>query len=58
MEYLYSDGENYCFMNTSTYDQEFIPAKQVGDAANFLKENIVCNVLFFENRAIGISLPY
>jgi elongation factor P len=58
MEYLYSDGENYCFMNTSTYDQEFIPAKQVGDAANFLKENIVCNVLFFENRAIGISLPF
>ena len=57
MEYLYSDGENYCFMNTSTYDQEFISQDQVGDARNFLKENTVCNVLIFDEKPIGISLP-
>jgi elongation factor P len=57
MEYLYSEGNRYCFMNTSTYDQEFLTEEQVGDTKNFLKENTVCNILFFEGRPIGISLP-
>jgi elongation factor P len=57
MAYLYSDGTNYCFMNTSTYDQEFISEDQVGEAKSFLKENTVCNVLFFEEKPIGITLP-
>ena len=57
MEYLYSDGEQYCFMNTSTYEQEFLSAEQVGDTINFLKENTICNILLFERRPIGISLP-
>ena len=57
MEYLYSDGNNYCFMNTSTYEQEFLPEDQVGDSLKFLKENTVCNVLFFDGRAIAILLP-
>jgi elongation factor P len=57
MEYLYSEGNRYCFMNTSTYDQEFLTEEQVGDTKNFLKENTVCNILFFEGRSIGISLP-
>ena len=38
MEYLYFDGDSYCFMNTSTYEQEFMTADQVGDAKDFLKE--------------------
>ncbi len=57
MEYLYSDGENYCFMNTATYSQDFLTEEQVSEAKDFLKENTICNVLFFEERAIGISLP-
>ena len=57
MEYLYSDGEQYCFMNTSTYDQIFLTQDQVGDAINFLKENTVCNVLLFKGSPIEISLP-
>ncbi|GBC60713.1 elongation factor P [Desulfonema ishimotonii] len=58
MEYLYSDGDSYCFMNTSNYEQEFMTADQVGDdTIAFLKENTVCNVLLFEGRAIGVSLP-
>ena len=58
MEYLYSEGDRFCFMNTSTYDQHFVTAEQVGDAKNFLKENTVCNILLFEGRPIGISLPF
>jgi elongation factor P len=57
MEFLYMDGDRYCFMNTTTYEQEFITAEQVGDARNFLKENTVCNILLFDGRPIGISLP-
>jgi elongation factor P len=58
MEYLYSDGESYCFMNTSNYEQEFLTPDQMGDTINFLKENTVCDILFFDGRAIGITLPF
>lgn len=57
MEYLYQDGDNYCFMNTTTYDQEFLPADQVGEARELLKENTVCSVLLFNGRPIGLTLP-
>ena len=57
MEYLYSDGDQYCFMNTSTYGQDFLTMEQVGESIHFLKENTVCNVLFFDNKPIGLSLP-
>jgi elongation factor P len=57
MEYLYADGDRYCFMNTSTYDQDFLTAGQVGDGLHFLKENTVCNILFFQDLAIGVTLP-
>lgn len=57
MEYLYYDGDRYCFMNTTTYDQDLLSGDQIGDAINFLKENTVCSVLLFENRPIGITLP-
>jgi elongation factor P len=57
MEYLYFDGERYCFMNTSTYSQELLTPDQVGEAKDLLKENTVCSVLFFEERPIGLTLP-
>jgi elongation factor P len=57
MEYLYFDGQNYCFMNTSNYEQEMLTAEQVGDAKAFLKENTVCSILMFARSAIGITLP-
>jgi len=57
MEYLYQDGESYCFMHSSTYEQIFLTAEQVGEALNFLKENTVCSVLLHDGKAIGITLP-
>ena len=57
MEYLYSDGEQYCFMNTTSYEQEFLTEEQVTEAKDFLRENTVCDILLFEGRPIGISLP-
>ncbi len=57
MEYLYSEGRDYCFMNTSTYEQNYLTEEQVGEAMNFLKENTVCNVLIFDGKPIEVSLP-
>ena len=57
MEYLYSDGDRYCFMNTSNYEQEFLTEEQIIDDKNFLKENTVCNILLYAGNPIGISLP-
>ena len=57
MEFLYSDGEQYCFMDTSSYEQEFLLEDQVGEAKYFLKENTTCMALVFDNKPIGISVP-
>jgi elongation factor P len=57
MEYLYAEGDQFCFMNMTTYVQEFLTVEQLGVAKDFLKENTVCNILLFEGRPIGISLP-
>ena len=57
MEYLYTDGDHYHFMNTTTYEQDSMSAEQLGESVKFLKENTVCNVLFFQGRPIGLSLP-
>ena len=57
MEYLYSDGDQLCFMNSSTYDQIFLNKEQIGDDIKFLKENTVCNILLFDARPIAVSLP-
>lgn len=57
MEYLYAEPDHFCFMDTSTYEQELISKKQLGDDIFLLKENTVCTVLFFNNTPIGITLP-
>jgi elongation factor P len=58
MEYLYYDGDKYCFMNTNTYEQVFLTEEQIGkENTGFLKENIVCKILFFESTPIGVTLP-
>ena len=57
MEYLYFDGESYCFMNTDNYEQEFLLPDGVGEARDLLKENTTLDMLFFDGRPIGLTLP-
>lgn len=57
MEYLYTDGDYYHFMNTSNYEQESMSGGQLGESVKYLKENTVCNVLLFQGKPIGLSLP-
>ncbi|HWQ27389.1 MAG TPA: elongation factor P [Dehalococcoidia bacterium] len=57
MQYLYNDGELWHFMNTETYDQIALTRQQVGDAANYLTENALCEVVMYEDEPIGVELP-
>lgn len=57
MEYLYSDGEFFHFMNTETYDQIQIPEPTLGEDALFLTENLAIQVLFYKGRPVNIELP-
>ncbi len=57
VQYLYSTGEDYFFMDTRTYDQSSLNANQLGDSKNFLKENMVIKVLYHRGNPIGIELP-
>lgn len=57
MQYLYQDGNGYCFMDNETYDQLYLTADQVGDAKNFLIENLEVQILLFEDRPLDLSLP-
>jgi elongation factor P len=57
VQYLYSTGEDYFFMDTKTYDQSSLNTNQLGDSKNFLKENMVIKVLYHRGNPIGIELP-
>ncbi len=57
MQYLYNQENEYCFMDVGNYEQTFLSENQVGDAKNFLTDNLEVEILMFEERAIGITLP-
>ena len=57
MQYLYREADSFVFMDTTTYDQVSIPEGTIGESRDFMPENINVEVLFFENRAVGVTLP-
>lgn len=57
MQYLYRDGSDLVFMDTQTYDQMHVSSDQVGDALQFLKENLEVDVLFWRGKPLNIELP-
>ena len=57
MQYLYKDADSFVFMDTTTYDQVQIPRETVGDQKDFMPENTNVEVLFFNGRAVDVSLP-
>ncbi|MCJ7596530.1 MAG: elongation factor P [Desulfobacterales bacterium] len=58
MQFLYSQDEHFYFMDVHNYEQSSLSADQVGDAKNYLIDNLEVDVLLFDGRAIGITLPY
>lgn len=57
MEYLYKEGEHYTFMDQQTFEQVVMEEETLGDAKNYLLENLKVEVMLFAEKAIGISLP-
>jgi len=57
MEYLYTDGDNYYFMNTDNYEQTYLGKDILGDAVDYLIPNLQIEVEFFDGKAVGVELP-
>ncbi len=57
MQYLYSDGDHYIFMDTANYEQIGLSKDALGDGVNYLKENAPVTVTFYEQDPIGVELP-
>jgi elongation factor P len=57
MQYLYQDASDYVFMDSETYDQIHVPAVAVGDARNYLLENMTAVVQMHEGAALSVELP-
>lgn len=57
MEYLYDDGENLVFMDTTTYEQIEIPKTRLKWEMQFMKENDNVTISMFNNEILGVILP-
>ncbi|HEX4664412.1 MAG TPA: elongation factor P [Terriglobales bacterium] len=57
MEFLYSDGDDYYFMNTESYEQTHLKRETLGDAVEYLTPNLQIKVEFYDNKPVGIELP-
>jgi elongation factor P len=56
MQFLYKDGDDYVFMNTSTYDQMNVPSASLGDAADYLTEQMIAQIAQYQGEIIGVEI--
>lgn len=57
VQYLYSDGSTFYFMNESTFEQFEVSADMVGDSAGYMKEGDKVVLQFFGGAPISVDLP-
>ena len=57
MQYLYSDGDLFHFMNTETYDQIALNAEDIGDSLKFVKENEMVKVCSYNGNVFAVEPP-
>ncbi|MGE0200911.1 MAG: elongation factor P [Candidatus Melainabacteria bacterium] len=57
MQYIFNDGTDYTFMDTSSFEQIAVPRDKIGDGVQYLKEEMVVYMLLHETRIIGIDIP-
>jgi len=57
VQYLYHEGYFYTSMTTETYEQPVLAGEMLGDAVNFLVDNMVLDLESYEGEAISVSLP-
>jgi elongation factor P len=57
MQFLYESEGEFHFMESETFEQLFLTENQLGDARNYLQENISVSVLFHNGKPIGVEVP-
>jgi elongation factor P len=57
MQYLYNQEDEFHFMDVENFEQTMLTSEQVGDAKNYLTDNLEVDILFFDITPIGITLP-
>ncbi|MGO8875340.1 MAG: elongation factor P, partial [Acidimicrobiales bacterium] len=57
MQYLYRDGDQFVFMDNSTYDQMYVGASTLGDAASYLKEGDSAILQMYDGEIVDVDLP-
>lgn len=57
MQFLYRDGDEYVFMDTESYEQMNVPPVALGDAADYLVEQAVAIIAFYNGEIINVEIP-
>jgi len=57
MQFLYCGGDEYSFMDTTSYEQVAYSKSQLGDNVDLLKENTLVQVLLYQGEPISVELP-
>ena len=57
VKYLYKSGDTYVFMDETTFEQYEMSADQIGDDWKYLKDEMVCQMTFFDGKAILMTPP-
>jgi elongation factor P len=57
MQFLYRDGADFVFMDTTTYEQMTASPESLGDAPNYLKEGDGANLQMYNGEIVGVDLP-
>ncbi len=57
VQYLYTDGQIYHFMDLDTYEQPALSAELLGDSALYLKEGLELKLTFYEGEPIDVEMP-
>ena len=56
-QYLYNDTTFYYFLDQETFDQYDLTKEQLGDSLDYLKENMIVELIFYKQNPININVP-
>jgi elongation factor P len=56
-QFLYEDGEQYVFMDQASYDQLYVTRDELGDAAQYLVDNLELKLIFYNGKLLDVELP-
>ncbi len=57
MQFLYRDGDEYVFMDLESYDQQHVSPVALGDAADYMVENSVAVIAFYNGDIVTVEIP-